>query len=183
MNHGFVYLMYAETGHHKIGLSKKPTDRLKVFTTEMPLDVRFVHVFPVDDMRAAEIALHRQFQEKRFRGEWFSLDVDDVKSICEITSYDCEIGFRRLDPPTDDDTRQLMRLAYRHALISKGLNPNETVIDEDDLCIAFTEHLTSSAGISHPEALSIFHNSMATLECQGTLECRRYVTFPEWYHE
>lgn len=85
---GFVYLARAETGHHKIGVSKKPKKRIKAFDTKMPIKVEMIHSFPCDDAYEAEKMLHELFREKHHDGEWFNLTFVDVDSITEIIRFE-----------------------------------------------------------------------------------------------
>jgi hypothetical protein len=84
---GFVYLAYAETGQHKIGISKNPQERIKVFDTIMPINVQLVHAFAADDAKEAENILHTKFESKRRDGEWFNLDESDINLILGISCY------------------------------------------------------------------------------------------------
>lgn len=85
---GYVYLAYSDTGHHKIGISKGPEDRIKVFDTKMPVSVSIVHSFPADNARKAEEKLHARFSSKHHNGEWFLLEDNDVSYICSIRAYE-----------------------------------------------------------------------------------------------
>lgn len=84
---GYVYLAYAETGHYKIGISREPVERIRVFDTVMPIDVKIVHYFWADDHRNAESELHSRFAHKHHRGEWFNLDIQDCNYIRTIQSF------------------------------------------------------------------------------------------------
>lgn len=85
---GHVYLAYSDTGHHKIGISKEPEGRIKVFDTQMPVSVSIVHSFPADNARKAEEKLHTRFSDKHHNGEWFLLDDSDVNYIRSIRVYE-----------------------------------------------------------------------------------------------
>lgn len=109
---GYIYLMYADTGHYKIGMSVQPSERLRSFRTEMPVEVQPVYVFPTDDMRLAESALHYLFRENRYRGEWFILDDEDVewiKSIYKFSSATNSFEIRATEKQ-DDDVKRLIQL-------------------------------------------------------------------------
>lgn len=84
--YGYVYLAHSETGGHKIGRSKKPIDRIKLFDTQMPIDVTMVHVIETDDCVYLEKCLHKHFANRRFKGEWFNLferEIDAIKGVAE----------------------------------------------------------------------------------------------------
>jgi len=84
---GYIYLAYSETQHYKIGKSKGPIDRINVFNTEMPVEVTMLHCFETDDMSMAEAILHKSFTDKRVKGEWFELALEDIEAIKAITAY------------------------------------------------------------------------------------------------
>jgi hypothetical protein len=109
---GYIYLMYAYTGHYKIGMSIRPDERLRSFRTEMPVDVEPVYIFPTDDMRLAEYALHLLFDEKRYRGEWFVLDNEDVEWIKSIYKFNAErVEFEHYATLSEeDDPKRLVQL-------------------------------------------------------------------------
>lgn len=77
---GFVYL--AQSGQqYKIGKSKHPEQRILQLSTASPQAVTLICAIAVDDMTSAEAELHRQFANKRIRGEWFALSLEDVNLI------------------------------------------------------------------------------------------------------
>jgi hypothetical protein len=81
---GYVYLLKATNGLHKIGLSKDAERRLKDFEN-LPFGVEYICVIESEDMRGLESSLHKRFAAKRVRGEWFDLDAEDVDYIRSLT--------------------------------------------------------------------------------------------------
>ena len=79
---GFVYLMQCGK-HYKIGMSKDPQSRLEQLSTQPPFDIELICTIPTNDMVALEAEIHKLFKHKRKRGEWFTLDTQDVKFIKE----------------------------------------------------------------------------------------------------
>lgn len=76
----YVYVLKNnKTGLYKIGRSIKPKFREKTLASEQP-DVSLVFVSPLCET-SIEKELHRHFQDKRVRGEWFSLSHDDVQYL------------------------------------------------------------------------------------------------------
>lgn len=75
---GYVYLLVAETGEHKIGFAREVSSRVCRLGTQTPYRLALVHSFYADDARGAEKELHRRFKSKRIRGEWFALSAEDV---------------------------------------------------------------------------------------------------------
>lgn len=78
---GYVYLFRRPTdGAIKIGLSRRPDDRLRTIAAEFP-NTKQVHLMRTNNMRATELALHEKYDGCRLDGEWFRLGDDMVKSI------------------------------------------------------------------------------------------------------
>lgn len=85
----FVYLMKDETnGYHKIGISNKPEYRERTLQSEKPTIVLLcAKEFPTRIIaEAIESALHKAFEDKRLRGEWFALDENEVLDIIKTLS-------------------------------------------------------------------------------------------------
>lgn len=72
----YVYLMInIQSGHFKIGQSKKPVFREKTLQAQEP-EIALLKIWEVD--KAAEKILHKKYIQKRVRGEWFKLDFKDI---------------------------------------------------------------------------------------------------------
>jgi hypothetical protein len=79
----YLYLMFeASTGFYKIGVSKKPHRREKTLQSQKP-DIEMLYNTQFTKKRAFSIEqkLHRLFDNKRVRGEWFSLTDEDLNKI------------------------------------------------------------------------------------------------------
>ncbi|MCJ1451768.1 hypothetical protein MMC28_002108 [Mycoblastus sanguinarius] len=75
---GYVYLIHMEnTTFYKIGMSLDPEIRLRTLQTGNPHPLYLLNTQAVQDMRSAEISLHRQFETQRVPNlnvrEWFDL--------------------------------------------------------------------------------------------------------------
>jgi len=85
----FVYLMVDTTnGYHKIGISNHPEYRERTLQSEKPsIEKIAAKQFPTRDIaRAFEASLHKVYEIRRLRGEWFKLEpneVEDVKKALE----------------------------------------------------------------------------------------------------
>ncbi len=85
----FVYLMKDESnGYHKIGISNKPEYRERTLQSEKPTIVLLcAKEFPTRIIaEAIESALHKAYEDKRLRGEWFALNEKDVLDIKKTLS-------------------------------------------------------------------------------------------------
>ena len=70
-------------GYHKIGISNKPEYRERTLQSEKPtIALLCAKEFPTRIIaEAIESALHKAFEDKRLRGEWFDLSDKDVMEI------------------------------------------------------------------------------------------------------
>lgn len=75
----FIYLMFnSKTNLVKIGKSKNPAFREKTLQSEEP-EISLIAVWQASHQTETE--LHRQYKDKRVRGEWFKLALKDMTSI------------------------------------------------------------------------------------------------------
>jgi hypothetical protein len=82
---GFVYLIKSSEGYYKIGKSKKPEDRMRLFGIKLPFRVDPVHLIHCQDMHAVETELHERYAHARADGEWFTLTDEEVEEIKILT--------------------------------------------------------------------------------------------------
>ncbi len=78
---GYVYLMKGANGTYKIGRSKNPIDRMKMFGVHLPFEIEPVCIIKSEDHVSLEKELHAMFADFRVNGEWFKLADDDVEYI------------------------------------------------------------------------------------------------------
>lgn len=84
-----VYLMHDTTnGYYKIGISNYPEYRERTLQSEKPtIELVIAKEFPVRRIAEAfETALHKTYEAKRLRGEWFRLDSNDVQDLIKALS-------------------------------------------------------------------------------------------------
>ncbi|MCJ1249091.1 hypothetical protein MMC30_006313 [Trapelia coarctata] len=84
---GYIYLIHMEgTRFYKIGMSLDPQIRLRTLQTGNPHYLYLLNTQAVQDMRSAEISLHRQFETQRVPNlnvrEWFDFGdgTDEVEN-------------------------------------------------------------------------------------------------------
>lgn len=83
----YVYFVLdSATGLYKIGRSRQPKDRVENMRTGASAPLYFAAVIHVDDMVVHERLMHRRFDDKRVRGEWFGITQQDI--IRAIIDYD-----------------------------------------------------------------------------------------------
>lgn len=70
-------------GYYKIGISNKPEYREHTLQSEKPSIVLIqAKKFPIRQIAEAyESALHKTYEDKRLRGEWFKLEPADVENL------------------------------------------------------------------------------------------------------
>lgn len=78
-NDGYVYLVKLDK-HYKIGISISPESRLQEFTL-LPYPLEDICIEKVKNYKQVEKELHKIYTKKRVRGEWFSLDENDIEFI------------------------------------------------------------------------------------------------------
>ncbi|MBR5729459.1 MAG: GIY-YIG nuclease family protein [Prevotella sp.] len=85
----YVYLMYdTSNGYYKIGISNQPEYRERTLQSEKPtIEKICAKPYPNRTIASAiESALHKAYEIKRIRGEWFALDASDVNAIIATLS-------------------------------------------------------------------------------------------------
>lgn len=77
---GFVYVLQGEGGFFKIGLTQRDDvqSRYREITAALPWKITLLFAYKVSNAFRIEALLHRKYTAKWVRGEWFSLDVDDL---------------------------------------------------------------------------------------------------------
>lgn len=85
----YVYLMCdTSNGYFKIGISNNPEYRERTLQSEKPtIEKLCAKEYPNRTIASAiESALHKSYDSKRIRGEWFALDANDVNAIIATLS-------------------------------------------------------------------------------------------------
>lgn len=68
---------------YKIGYSSSFSKRIKNYKVHNP-DLKILLVIKTSDAFDLEQTLHTKYKDKRIKGEWFNLDVDDITEITSI---------------------------------------------------------------------------------------------------
>jgi hypothetical protein len=77
---GYVYLLKSRN-LYKIGRAKNMQNRMKFYKTENPFKIKVIFQKEVDDYIGKETELLKKFKDKNYKGEWFSLNSQDIKWI------------------------------------------------------------------------------------------------------
>lgn len=78
---GSVYLMKADNGVYKIGMSVNPVQRMLSLERTLPYDLELIHTIPSNRMKHLERYFHDLFKESRLKGEWFELTHEQVEQF------------------------------------------------------------------------------------------------------
>lgn len=81
---GYVYVIEVD-GNYKIGISKNPKQRFGEYT-KYAKEPKQIIVKKCYNYQKIEEQLHKKYEEKRIRGEWFCLtkqDIVDIKAFLE----------------------------------------------------------------------------------------------------
>jgi hypothetical protein len=89
---GFVYLIKSVDGFYKIGMSEKPIKRISHLGVKLPFPIEVKHLIKTNQRYKAEKIFQNRFEDKRVRGEWFSLNEADIDYITSFT----ELNFPNL---------------------------------------------------------------------------------------
>lgn len=76
----FIYAIGTLNTQQKIGYSKNPDQRLKTLQTANAEPLHIHYAFQVDESIAASVEkyLHRQYNHKRIKGEWFEMTPEEI---------------------------------------------------------------------------------------------------------
>jgi hypothetical protein len=98
---GFIYAIKDESSRVKLGMADNVDKRLRELQTGNAEVLTIMYLWPVDNMRKAEAAVHTIFSAYRIRGEWFRLDHTVEKLLAKIF---------RVTPMTDKEERNIKLL-------------------------------------------------------------------------
>lgn len=79
-----IYLIKSlNEGIYKIGVSKKPSKRLKEVQTGNPAPIDILYLYESDNAYKIETVLHNRYSHFNTHGEWFELSIKEEMSFME----------------------------------------------------------------------------------------------------
>ena len=81
----FIYAIGTTESRQKIGYSGNPEERLKTLQTGNPETLHLHYQFEIDEEIAEkyERFIHREYNHKRVKGEWFNMTPEEVKALLQ----------------------------------------------------------------------------------------------------
>lgn len=124
--YGYVYVVEFD-GHYKIGSSINPQRRAQE-VTRFYKEPNLVISERVPNFREIELVVHKMFETKRERGEWFRLDADDLVVIKDY------LGSVKDDEDIPEPTCEYMDVDVKHlknyGMAGFLMNNSKDVIDK-----------------------------------------------------
>lgn len=77
----YIYVIKAQNGLFKVGITKDPLIRFKSIYANSPIDVSLLFCIECQDSLKIEREIHAKFSSKCHHGEWLALSDDDVLYI------------------------------------------------------------------------------------------------------
>lgn len=99
---GFVYLIadYLNEGKYKIGVTRGDINkRAKKLQTGNPGDILMMSCYETDYPFYLEKRLHSRFSDKKYNGEWYDLEPNDINLFLEYCKKEDEIAISLKDNP------------------------------------------------------------------------------------
>lgn len=87
-NSGYIYIIKYD-GYCKIGRAKNPTKRISQLKTALPGELEIIHQFWTEDVVSKELEIHKKYNDKRVRGEWFNLKETEIANIIIESNKEC----------------------------------------------------------------------------------------------
>ena len=78
-----VYLIRGNDGKYKIGIAKKPPQRIKQLQTGNSDKLTIIETYESENASKIESTLHNRFAHVRNEGEWFDLSITEENSFVE----------------------------------------------------------------------------------------------------
>ena len=84
---GWIYILATEISgqrYYKIGKTRRPKERYLAMGVQSPVEIAVVDEILVEDRHIAEQAAHQRWSDRRVKGEWFDLSVEEVQEVVKF---------------------------------------------------------------------------------------------------
>ena len=92
--------------YYKIGHSKNPKNRRATIQTHNPLTVKICALLKTESFLQKEKDLHKYFETKRSRGEWFELEESDLIKLKTEWGFEFKIKIGEINKDAFDNTKR-----------------------------------------------------------------------------
>lgn len=89
--------------YHKIGIANDVESRLAQLSTGNPYVLEVQAVYEFQNAEVVERSIHQRFSDKRKRGEWFDLNLEDLRDVGNICLM---LGGKARDYAGDEATEE-----------------------------------------------------------------------------
>ena len=79
----YVYLIYNSMGNTKIGISTRPSQRLKNLQIGSAYELKLLATRESDKAPTLEKSLHEKYEKYHVRGEWFDIPKDELNALVQ----------------------------------------------------------------------------------------------------
>jgi Meiotically up-regulated gene 113 len=118
---GIYFVREEETGLIKVGCSGDVPRRIAELQASHPFQLTLIARLPVKGFFTAEKIIHRYLHDKRARGEWFHIGLDDIEAAIRFWAL-------------ESSARQAIRIESAHRLGAKERQAELLrVVQEEDL--------------------------------------------------
>ncbi len=148
----------------KIGRTNKPVRRMSELGIQLPFDIAIVRVIPCSDAVSLETELHRKFINKRVKGEWFRLDVEELKHLLSFNPDILHQLARPQSSPAYASNRKYGGLATETYIIESKTSLHNVLVRVGD---------NGNVKITWSQPFSSIYSNHANDDCPATIEAAR----------
>ena len=145
MTNRFVYVVKAEGGYYKIGITAKRSDRLSGIM-RLPWATAILTTIQSNDPEWLERYLHSKFAARRICGEWFKLNASDIRFLKSHRRLN------RIKPKWSTMRLAEFNLAAHRLIKERGLTYVEVLFKVGVQHVVIKKAATGERSMSQPKA-------------------------------
>lgn len=104
---------------HKIGIANDVEARLAQLSTGNPYQLTVEAIYAFDNAEVVERSIHQKYKKSRQRGEWFSLEINDLRDIDTICKM---LGASAYEYDGEDPTQEVIEQAEHDYILTGGVD-------------------------------------------------------------